>query len=38
MTEQVDTSSKRVKELTEQLKLKSDNLVKYVKESKEAKE
>ena len=38
MQEQVETSSKRVKELTEQLKVKKDNLEKYVKESKEAKE
>ena len=38
MQEQVETSSKRVKELTEQLKVKKDNLEKYIKESKEAKE
>ena len=38
MVEQVETSSKRVKELSEQLKVKKDNLDKYLKESKEAKE
>ena len=38
MQEQVETSSKRVKELSEQLKVKKENLEKYVKESKEAKE
>ena len=38
MQEQVETSSKRVKELSEQLKVKKENLEKYIKESKEAKE
>ncbi len=38
MQEQVETSSKRVKELTEQLKIKKENLEKFIKESKEAKE
>ena len=38
MQEQVEMSSKRVKELDQQLKAKKDNLDKYVKESKEARE
>jgi len=38
MTEQVENSGKRVKELGEQLKNKRDNLEKYIKESREAKE
>ena len=38
MQDQVETSSKRVKELSEQLKVKKENLEKYIKESKEAKE
>ena len=36
MTEQVELSKKRVKELEAALKVKKDNLDKYVKESKEA--
>lgn len=34
----MESSSKRVKELNDQLKNKKENLDKYVKESKEAKE
>ena len=38
MQEQIETSSKRVKELKDQLKVKTENLEKFQKESKEAKE